>query len=253
MGVLDGRTAIITGGAGGIGFGAARRFVEEGASVALVDVREDRTQELAAELTSAGGRAIGVVCDVSKPSDIEAAVATTVEEFGTVDILLNLAQGGMGEMRYLENTSIDDATYAYETGPLQSMLFMQQCLPHMKARHYGRIINVSSQSHVVGEPGFAPYEMAKGAVSALTRNASQEWGPLGIVTNCFLPAIKTPAYDMSEQGHAAAERLAGEIPVRFFGTPYEDCAPLLVFLASEQAAYINGQAIAVDGGRYLIA
>lgn len=123
----------------------------------------------------------------------------------------------------------------------------------MKARRYRRIVNVSSQSHIVGEPGFAPYEMAKGAISALTRNASQEWGQYGIVTNTFLPAIKTPAYDMSEQGRAAAERLSREIPVRYFGAPYEDCAPLLVFLASEEAAYINGQSIAVDGGRYLIA
>src|SRR5690606_34028397 len=253
MGVLEGRVAIITGGAGGIGSGTARRFTEEGATVVLADVAEDRVKELAAELTATGARAIGLGCDVAKASDIQAVVDTTIAEYGKVDILVNLAQGGMGEMRYLDQTTIEDATYAFVTGPLQSMLFMQYCLPHMKERRYGRIINVSSQSSVVGAPGFAPYEMAKGAISALTRNASQEWGQYGIVTNCFLPAIKTPAYDMSEQGRAAAERLAAEIPVRYFGTPYEDCAPLLVFLASQEAGYINGQAIAVDGGRYLIA
>ena len=95
--------------------------------------------------------------------------------------------------------------------------------------------------------------MAKGAIMALTRNASQEWGKYGIVTNTFLPLIRTPAYDLSEQGRAAAKTIEAEIPAGRFGTAYEDCAPMLVFLASEGAGYVNGQAIGVDGGRFPIA
>jgi 3-oxoacyl-[acyl-carrier protein] reductase len=95
--------------------------------------------------------------------------------------------------------------------------------------------------------------MAKGATHALTRNASQEWARHGIVCNVFLPVIRTPAYDLSEQGRAAAERLAQQIPVGRFGTAYEDCTPLLVFLASEGAGYINGQAIGAGGGWRLFA
>jgi NAD(P)-dependent dehydrogenase (short-subunit alcohol dehydrogenase family) len=95
--------------------------------------------------------------------------------------------------------------------------------------------------------------MAKGAIQALTRNASQEWGKYGIVTNLFLPAIKTPAFDLTEQGREQAVLLETQIPVGRFGTPYDDCTPLVLFLASEGAGYINGQAIGVDGGKTIIA
>ncbi len=95
--------------------------------------------------------------------------------------------------------------------------------------------------------------MNKGAVQALTRNASREWAGFGIVTNVFLPFVWTESFDMSEQGKAAAEAFGHQIPVGHFGKPYEDCAPIVAFLASEGAGYLNGQAIGVDGGFTLIA
>ncbi|GAA2361080.1 SDR family oxidoreductase [Dactylosporangium salmoneum] len=194
-----------------------------------------------------------MTCDVAMENEIDQVVGVAIESFGQIDILANIAQGAMGEMRYLEETKPEDTIASFVTGPLQTMLFMQKCLPHMKERHYGRIINTASHSALFGIPGFTPYEMAKGAIMALTRNASQEWGKYGIVTNTFLPVIRTPAYDLSEQGRAAAKTLAEQIPTGRFGTAYEDCAPMLVFLASEGAGYINGQAIGIDGGRFLFA
>ncbi|MFG2044594.1 SDR family NAD(P)-dependent oxidoreductase [Dactylosporangium sp. NPDC048998] len=253
MGQLSERVAIVTGAASGVGRGCARRFADEGAAVVLADIQGELVKELAEEITTGGGKAVAVTCDVANENEIDQVVGVAIESFGQIDILANIAQGAMGEMRYLEETKPEDTIASFVTGPLQTMLFMQKCLPYMKERHYGRIINTASHSALFGIPGFTPYEMAKGAIMALTRNASQEWGKYGIVTNTFLPVIRTPAYDLSEQGREAAKMLAEQIPTGRFGTAYEDCAPMLVFLASEGAGYINGQAIGIDGGRFMFA
>nr|WP_162938436.1 SDR family oxidoreductase [Mycobacterium kyogaense] len=253
MGILDGRTAIITGAAGGIGRACARRFAEEGASLVLADISADGLAKVEEELASAGGSVVTIVCDVAHEDQIDEVVHTALREFGHIDILANIAQGAMGDMVFLDATSTSQALESYVTGPLQSMLFMQKCLPHMKAQNYGRIINTASHSALRGEPGFAAYVMAKGAVMALTRSASQEWGRYGIVTNTFLPVIRTPAYDLTEQGRAAAKMVEAQNPSGRFGTAYEDCSPVIAFLASEGAGYLNGQAIGIDGGQTLIA
>jgi 3-oxoacyl-[acyl-carrier protein] reductase len=253
MGILDGRVAILTGAAGGIGRGCARRFAEEGASLVLADIAPDGLKEITEEVVAAGGTAVSVVCDVAQEEQIDEVVAAALREYGKVDVLANIAQGAMGDMAYLEETKASQLMDSYVTGPLQSMLFMQKCLPHMKERGYGRIINTASHSVVRGEPGFAAYVLAKGAVMALTRTASQEWGRYGIVTNTFMPVIRTPAYDLTEQGKAAAKMIEDQNPSGRFGTPYEDCSPVVAFLASEGAGYLNGQAIGIDGGMTLIA
>ena len=216
MNALANRVAIVTGAAGGIGRACAIRFAEEGATVVLADVNEDGLNAVVEEVRSSGGKAVGVRCDISSEPDIEAVVSAAAA-FGQVDILANIAQGGMAEHAYLEETTREGMRLAFDTGPLQSLLFMQQCLPYMKARRYGRIINTGSHSALVGAPGFAPYEIAKGGIMALTRNASQEWAKYGIVTNTFLPVIRTSAYDLSEQGKLAAKRFESEIPGGRFG------------------------------------
>ncbi|GAA1639279.1 SDR family NAD(P)-dependent oxidoreductase [Actinoplanes couchii] len=247
-GQLAGRVAIVTGAAGGVGSGAARRYADEGASVVLTDISGPAVEAVAAEIRERGGEAFAIACDIADPEQIAAVVAATVQRYGTVDILANIAQGGLDQHKLLEEATAEQALYAYRTGPLQSMLFMQHCLPIMKEKGYGRVINTASGAAVHPTPGFSTYSMAKGAVMSLTRVASQEWGRYGIVTNTFLPVAKTPGFDLTEQGRAAAKQLVTMVPVGRFGTPYEDVSPLLVFLASEGAGYINGQAIAADGG-----
>jgi len=253
MGILNGRVAILTGAAGGIGRGCARRFAEEGASLLLSDISSDGLKDITNELTSAGFRVESVVCDVAQEAEIDEVVDTAIREFGRIDILANIAQGGIGDMQSLADTSSGQLLEAYATGPLQSMLFMQKCLPYMKEQGYGRIINTASHLTLRGDPGFAAYEMAKGAVMALTRAASQDWARHGIVTNTFMPVIRTPAYDLDDKMRAAAKMIEASIPSGHFGTAYEDCAPIVAFLASEAAGYLNGQAIGVDGGMALFA
>jgi NAD(P)-dependent dehydrogenase (short-subunit alcohol dehydrogenase family) len=123
----------------------------------------------------------------------------------------------------------------------------------MKERNYGRIINCGSQSALMGMPGFGAYEMAKSAIQALTRNASQEWAKYGITSNVFLPAHWSDAFKLSPQGIAAGKAAAASSPMGRLGEPYEDVSPMVTFLASEAAGYINGQCIAIDGGVQLIA
>jgi len=245
--------AVVTGAAGGVGGGVARRFAAEGARVVATDLDAAAVEAVAQEIRDAGGDAVGVRCDVNVLEEIDAVVDTAISTFGTVHILANIAQGGLDEHRLLEEATPEQALTAFRTGPLQSMRFMQKCLPSMKEQRYGRVINTASGAAVTPTPGFSTYAMAKGAVMSLTRVASREWGRFGITTNTFLPVARTGGFDLTEQGRAAAAQIEKVSPVGRFGTPYDDVAPLLVFLASEQAGYINGQAIGADGGITFIA
>jgi NAD(P)-dependent dehydrogenase (short-subunit alcohol dehydrogenase family) len=243
MGILEGRVAIVTGASSGIGRGAAVRMAEEGAIVVGCARRLDKLEEFVREVEAKGGIALAVGCDVANEDDIKRVVATAAERFGRIDILANIAQGAMGEGTLLNDATPQRALDAYVTGPLQSMLFMQGCFPYMKEQEYGRIVNTGSHAAILGSPGYTSYAMAKGAVHSLTRIASQEWGRYGIVTNTIYPAIHShperPTHPRLLEGH----------PLGRAGTPYEDASPVIAFLASEGAGYLNGQAIPIDGGR----
>jgi 3-oxoacyl-[acyl-carrier protein] reductase len=248
--ILKGRIAIVTGASSGIGRACAVRFAEEGAAVVVCARRLDRLQELAHEIEAAGGSAVAIRCDVAVEADIDGVVDATIDRFGRVDVLANIAQGGMGHLGPLAQTTTKDLLEMFLTGPVASMLFMQKCFPHMKAQGYGRIINCGSATSLLGAPGVAGYNMAKEAILALTRTAAKDWAQYGLVTNTFLPAVRSEAVPLSEEFY---EQLAATSPLRRYGYPYEDCAPIVAFMASEEAGYLNGQAIGIDGGRTLIA
>lgn len=252
MEVLKDRIAIVTGASSGIGKVVALEYAKEGASVVVCARRLENLEELVRQVTAAGGKAVAVTCDVTRDEDIDRVVQRTIEEFGTVHILANIAQGNMGDMSYLGEVTIQGALDSFISGPVQSLRFMQKCFPYMKEQNYGRIINTASHSALFGEKGFAAYIMAKGAVMALTRVASQEWAPYGIVTNTVLPVVRTEAYDMSEQGKDFAEYLKTAIPTGRFAPP-EEIVGAFILLASEGASYINGQSLGLDGGWHLIA
>jgi NAD(P)-dependent dehydrogenase (short-subunit alcohol dehydrogenase family) len=203
------------------------------------------------EIEARGSQAIAVACDIAREEDIENVVESAMTRFGKVDVLANIAQGGMEDLRDIAATTPEQALHSFVTGPLQTLLFMRKCFPHMKEQGYGRIINTSSPAAVTGFPGLAAYAMAKGGIMALSRTASQEWAQFGIVTNTFLPWVRTETFDQSPVAKNLKQMEAAS-PLRRMGAAYEDCTPLLVFLASQAAGYINGQVIAVDGGRRLI-
>ena len=245
MGKLDNKVAIVTGASSGVGRGVAKVLAQNGAKVCACARRMEKLEELAEEVRAFGGEVLPIACDVTDPAQIHNVVEQCVSHFGGVDILVNLAQGAM-LYRPLVDVDQEYALLAYKSGALASLLFMQECFPHMKEKGYGRIINTASAAGYDGSPGFCAYGMAKEAIRAVTRTAANEWGQYGITVNVFLPIIATDTF--RETQPEALKALEARTALKRVGTTEEDCAPLIVFLASEDGGYLTGQSFMVDGG-----
>jgi NAD(P)-dependent dehydrogenase (short-subunit alcohol dehydrogenase family) len=250
MDVLKNRKAIVVGASSGAGYGCALRFAEEGADVIASARRVDKLEALAkaAKDRRFPGRIVPVECDVMKEEDLDRIVKKCLDEFGKIDILACIAQNGLFDHHYTMETTRENAHIFFDGGPVYTMLLIQKCMPHFEKQHYGRIITCASGAGVRTTVGFTGYSMAKAGIVALTRLCAAEFGKFGVVTNCFLPVTKADGFDSSDQSRAAMEMVKKMSPVGYVGDPYEDLSPVLVFLASEGAHYLNGQFLAVDGG-----
>jgi 2-hydroxycyclohexanecarboxyl-CoA dehydrogenase len=242
----EGRVAIVTGAASGIGLACARRLAKAGARVALWDINAAGAEAAAAEL-GGKGRAIAARVDVSKRAEIEAAVAQARQEFGPVGILVNNA--GITLFQPFLETS-EEAWDRVMTVNLKSLLFCTQAvLPDMMEAKWGRIVNVSSSSAQTGSARMAAYAASKGGVIGFTKALAREVAAQGITVNNVPPGfIDTPMLRGSEVG-ARLEQVAAASPMKRSGQP-EDIAAAVAFLASEEAGYITGHTLSVNGGRY---
>ncbi len=245
---LEGRTAIVTGASSGVGRGLAKVLAENGVNVCICARRLEKLEELKAELEAEGAKALPVACDVMEPDQIKNVVTQCVDAFGGVDILVNCAQGSM-QYCTLEDITVDYAMTAYKSGALASLLFMKECFPYLKESGHGRIINTASAAGYDGNEGFGAYGMAKEAIRAITRTGAREWGQYGITVNVFLPIIATDFF--RETQPEALKSLEAKSPLHRIGTTEEDCAPLIVFLASDEGSYFTGQSFMVDGGIHM--
>ena len=253
MSRLANKVALITGGASGIGEGTVRLFAREGASVLIADIQDDQGARLAAEL---GARVAYVHTDVSREADVQGAVAETVRRFGRLDCIFNNAGfGGVGG----RIESIDIAGFDQTIGVLLRgvLLGMKHAAPVMKRQGGGSIISTASVAGLTA--GFGPhvYSAAKAAVIQLTKTVAMELGEHNIRVNCICPGgIATPIFGKglgmsAEQAEAIVPLMKGVLenlqPIKRSGIP-DDIANAVLWLASDDATFVNGHALVVDGG-----
>jgi 3-oxoacyl-[acyl-carrier protein] reductase len=248
---LQGKAVLVTGASTGIGAEAARRFATEGARVA-VHYRSSRSaaQDVAREIAQRGGEAMSIAGDVGSKADVTRVVSAVVERFGAIDVLVNNA--GSPIVRSTIEDLAEDAWDRAIAVNLKSVFLMSQAvIPVLRRQGRGRIVNVSS---LVGRTGESSphYAAAKGGVNALTKALARELAPYGIAVNAVAPGlIDTPVHGkFTTDVGAIFERVLPRIPLGRVGTPH-DVAEWIVFLASEQAAYVTGQVIEVDGGQLM--
>jgi len=248
MGRFDGRVAIITGAARGIGAGTAKRFADEGAAVAVLDINEEQAQETAAGLGAT--KAVGISCNVTDSASVEAAVARVVEELGGLHVLVNNA--GITRDNLLFKLTEDDWDAVMNVHLKGAFLMSKAAQKTFVDQKYGKILNLSSIS-ANGNRGQANYSAAKAGVQGFTRTLALELGPFGVNVNAI-----APGFIATEMTDDTARRLKMDVeefrklnaeanPVKRVGFP-EDIAAAAAFLCSDEASYITGQTLYVDGG-----
>jgi 2-hydroxycyclohexanecarboxyl-CoA dehydrogenase len=242
------RTALVTGGARGIGEGIARRLAADGLNVVIADVLADQAEEVAADLRASGAEALAIETDVADSARVAATVAAATERFGAIDVLVNNA--GWDDLMPFVDT--DEAMWdrVIEINFKGPMRFMHALLPGMTERGWGRVVSIASDAGRVGSSQESVYSGAKGGVIALTKTVAREVARKGVTANCVCPGpTDTPMFRaiLEESGEKVLAAMVRAVPMRRIGTP-ADIAAAVSFLASERAGYVTGQTLSVSGG-----
>ena len=241
MARFDGRVALVTGAASGIGKATSLRFAEEGASVVIADVQDEAGNEVASQIASSGGAATYVHLDVTDEQGWADAVATTVDTYGRLDILVNNA--GIGDTEPLEVTTVDTWNKVVAVTQTSVFLGMKAAAEALKASGHGSVVNVSSMYGIVGSGVSPAYHAAKGAVRLLTKTTALGWATEGVRVNSVHPGfIDTPIL-----GDTDRNMLIAGTPMARLGRP-EEIASAILWLASDDASFVTGAELVVDGG-----
>lgn len=244
---FTGKTAFVTGGSAGMGTATVRAFAEAGAAVAIVDLDGDAARQLADELTERGLKAIGIACDVSDEDQVAAAVRTTVETFGSLDMAFNNAGIMLAPVDSAdEDVSAFDQIVAVNLKGVWSS--MKHELKQMREQGSGAIVNCSSLGGLVGGDGRTTYHATKHGVIGATKSAALQYGTRGVRVNAVCPGtITTPMVQrMTAGGELDPEGAVAAIPMRRLGQP-EEIAAAVLWLCSDAASYVTGVALPVDG------
>jgi NAD(P)-dependent dehydrogenase (short-subunit alcohol dehydrogenase family) len=246
---LDGKVAIITGAASGIGRGTAMRFAGEGAAVVIADLNAEGGEAAVRDCKENGGRAVFQKADVSSEAEITALVARAIKEFGRLDIMYNNA-GIVGALGPLEQVTVEDWDKSIAVLLRSVFIGIKHCVPEMRKVGGGSIISTASVAGIRGFAGLHPYCAAKAGVINLTRSAALEFAKDRIRVNCICPGgINTPILHRNQPGvkEAMEQWMAKGQPIQRTGHP-EDIAGMALYLASDDSQWVTGQAMVVDGG-----
>ncbi|HEY5427614.1 MAG TPA: 3-oxoacyl-ACP reductase family protein [Solirubrobacteraceae bacterium] len=244
------RVALVTGGARGIGAAIARGLAQDGMPTVIADIRTHAAQANAQRIIDAGGRALALEVDVRSPESVAAGVAAARDEFGEIDVLVNVA--GWDELKPFVETDEEFWQEVLEVNFKGGLRFTRALLPGMIERGWGRIVNISSDAGRVGSSLESVYAGAKGAIISFTKTVARETARMGVTANIVCPGpTDTEMLRDVAKAHPDAdkvlERLARAVPMKRLGQP-EDVAAAVRFFASESAGYITGQTLSVSGG-----
>jgi 3-oxoacyl-[acyl-carrier protein] reductase len=253
---FSGRSVVITGAAHGIGRGICDAFSSRGASVWACDIREDELNETVRRCRSAGGRAEGRVADVTDADAVQ-SLADEVGRAGGAGVFVHAAGGVQWQVgKPIEGVTLDEWRRIVAANLDGAFLFVRALVPQMKTRKWGRIVTISSGAgRSYSQTGIQAYAGAKAGLIGFTRQIARELGPFGITANSVAPGfvLSNPSSikQWEAMGEAGQQAFFNALAVRRLGTP-EDIAHAVLFFASEQASYVTGQTISVDGGRWMM-
>ena len=245
---LNGKVAIITGGGKGIGFGIAQAFAEEGSNLVLTGRTESRLVEAKKKLEEMYGvEVLPIVADGADEEAIKNVVAKTVEKFGKIDTLVNNAQVSKSGLPLVEHSK-EDFDLAIYSGLYAAFFYMRECFPYLKESK-GSVINFASGAGLFGKLGQSSYAAAKEGIRGMSRVAAAEWGPDGVRVNVVCPLAMTESLQQWRENFPDLfEKTIQGIPLGRFADPKDDIGRVCVFLASDDAHYVTGETITLQGG-----
>lgn len=245
LALLQGQTAIITGAGQGIGFSIAKKFLAHGANVMIADIDGDKAQDAIADLAAAGYPVAAQATNVTSDTDQQALLDATLQKFGSLDILVNNA--GVTRDGYISKMSEFDYDLVLDISLKGAWLGMKTVAPLFREQKRGAVVNMSSLSGKIGNPGQTNYSAAKAGLVGLTKAGAKEFGPFGVRVNCVQPGLVRTAMTLAMKPEIFASKET-EVPLGRAGDP-DEVAEAVLFLSSPMASYINGAVLEVTGGR----
>jgi 7-alpha-hydroxysteroid dehydrogenase len=244
---LKNKTAIVTGGGNGIGKGACETMATFGANIVVSDLKLEDAEKVRDEIIANGGKAIAVACNVTKDEDLQNVVKAALDEFGSIEILVNNAGGGGGGRENPFKIDLDRFKWVFDLNLFSAWRLSQLCAPEMKKAGYGSIINITSMGSINKSPNMSAYASSKAAMNHMSANLAHDYGPFGIRVNCVGPgATKTAALASVLTPEIEAKMLAGT-PIKRLGE-VEDISGAILYFAAPISGWVSGQVLFVNGG-----